>query len=86
MDDPLLVGRLQRLARSAARSSASSSGSGPRLISASTSVAALDELHDESADAVRLLEAEDRGDVRVVELGEELRLALEAGEAVRRRR
>ena len=44
-------------------------------------VFALDELHDEGADAARLLEAVDRGDVGVLELGEDLRLALEAREA-----
>ena len=42
---------------------------------------ALDELHDESTDAVALLEPEDRGDVRMMELGEELRLAFESREA-----
>ncbi len=42
----------------------------------------LDELHDEGADAARLFEAEDGGDVRVVQLGQQLRLALEAGEAL----
>jgi hypothetical protein len=40
-------------------------------------VLALDELHDEGADAARLLEAVDRGDVRVLQLGQDLRLALE---------
>ena len=60
---------------------ASSRGSGAALQPLGE-VLALDELHDEGADAARLLEAVDRGDVRVLELGEELRLALEAGEAV----
>ena len=45
-------------------------------------VLALDQLHDEGADAARLLEAVDRGDVRVLERGEHLRLALEAREAL----
>jgi hypothetical protein len=42
----------------------------------------LDKLHDEGADAVAFLEPEDRSDVGVVELGEKLRLALEARQAV----
>ena len=41
-----------------------------------------DELHDEGSRSAALLEAEDRGDVGVVELGEQLGLALEAGEAL----
>ncbi len=40
----------------------------------------VDEFHHQRAHAVRLLEAEDRRDVGVVELGEQLRLALEARE------
>jgi hypothetical protein len=43
----------------------------------------VDELEDEREDAVRLLDAVDRRDVRVVERGEQLRLALEAGEPLR---
>ena len=43
---------------------------------------ARNELHDEKADAVRPLEAVDAGDIRVVEGGEELGLALEAGRAL----
>ena len=42
----------------------------------------LDELHDQCAHAAGIFEAEDRGDVRVVELREELRFALEAREAL----
>ena len=71
--------RASAICRAMAR--ASSSGSGPALQPLGE-VLALDELHDEGADAARLLEAVDRGDVRVLELGEELRLALEAREAL----
>ena len=39
---------------------------------------ALDELHDQGAHTVRLLKPEDRRDVGMMELGEELRFALEA--------
>ena len=40
-------------------------------------VVAVDELHDERARASRLLEPVDRGDVRMLELREQLRFALE---------
>jgi hypothetical protein len=43
---------------------------------------ALDPLHRQEADAVRLLEAVERDDVGVVEGGDGPRLGLEAGEAV----
>ena len=45
-------------------------------------VLALHELERQEGLAVRVLESVDRGDVRVVERGEQLRLALEAGEAL----
>src|SRR5262249_4291721 len=45
-------------------------------------VLAVHELERETHDSVRLLEPVDRGDVRVVERGEELRLAAEARDAV----
>ena len=45
-------------------------------------VLALDELEREEGLAVGLLEPVDGGDVRVVERGEQMRLALEAGEAI----
>ncbi len=81
VDDPLLVRGLERL------------GDLPRdgeglvereraALQPFGEVFALDELHDEGADAARLLEAVDRGDVGVLQLGEDLRLALEAREAV----
>ena len=81
VDDPLLVRRLEGLGDLA--------GDGEGLVERERAalqplgeVFALDELHDEGADAARLLEAVDRGDVGVLQLGEELRLALEAGEAL----
>jgi hypothetical protein len=46
-------------------------------------VLALDEFHHQEADPVRLLEAVDRGHVRVLEAGERTRLAFEAGLAFR---
>ena len=81
VDDPLLVRRLERL------------GDLPRdgeglverqraALQPFGEVFALDELHDEGADAARLLEAVDRGDVGVLQLGQDLRLALEPREAV----
>ena len=39
---------------------------------------AVDELQDQRLDAARLLEAVDRGDVRMIQRGQDLRLALEA--------
>ena len=81
MDDSLLVRRLEGLGDLA--------GDGEGLVERERpalqplgEVLALDELHDEGAHAARLLEAVDRGDVGVLQLGEDLRLALEAGEAV----
>ncbi len=61
--------------------SASASGSGPRAMCV-REVLALDELHHERADAVRLLDAVDGGDVRMIERGERLGLAREPGEAL----
>ena len=62
---------------------ASSTGSGPALQPLGE-VLALDQLHDEEAlHADRaLLEAVDGGDAGVIQRGEQLRLALEAGEAL----
>ena len=44
---------------------------------------ALDQLHHDGAHAVPLFEAEDRGDVGVLQLGQELRFALEPCPAIR---
>ena len=44
---------------------------------------ALDELHDQEVAAVRLLHAEQRRDVRMVERGEHLGFTLESDDAIR---
>ncbi len=82
VDDPLLVRLLHRLG--------DLPGDGERLVERERpslqplgEVLARHELHHEGAHAVRLLEAVDRGDVGVLQLGQELRLALEAREALR---
>ncbi len=59
-------------------------GRPPAAISSPEAVA-LDQLHREEADAAVVLEREERDDVRVVQARDGPRLALEAGEAVRRR-
>ena len=82
VDDALLVRGLERLG--------DLPGDGQRLVERQRAareradeILALDELHDQRAHAVRLFEAVDRGDVRMMQLGEQLRFALEAGEALR---
>ena len=81
MHDPCSCAASSASAICRAIGSASSSGSGPRAIA--REVLALDELHHERAHARRrLLEPVDRRDVRVVELREELRFALEARQAL----
>ena len=45
-------------------------------------ILALDQLHHDRADAVALLEAVDRGDVRMVQRGQHFGFALEAGQAL----
>ncbi len=42
----------------------------------------LDQLHHQRADAVRVFEAIDRSDMRMVQRGQDFRLPLEAGQAV----
>ena len=65
------------------RASGSASSIGNRTFrDALGEVFALDELHDDRARACRFLDAVDLRDVRVVEGGEDLGLALEAGQAV----
>ena len=81
MDDPLLVRRLERFGDLARDREG--------LVQWQRTLGKLfgecrpgDELHDERARALRLLEAEDRRDVRVMELREELRFTLEASQAL----
>ncbi len=82
MDDPLLVRRLECLGDLPRDGEGLVEGERAALQPLGE-VFALDELHDEGAHAARLLEAVDRGDIRVLELREDLRLALESCEAVR---
>ena len=83
--DPLAVRLLERL-RDLERHRRPPLGraAGPRR-SRSASVCALDQLQDEVGRAVDHLEAVDRRDVRVVQRGEQPRLALEAAQARPRR-
>ncbi len=81
MDDALLVGRLQRFG--------DLPRDGDRLLDRQRTLLQslrqgrpLDELHDQRLRAIRFLEAEDRGDVRVVKLRQELGLALEPAQEV----
>ncbi|MBK9376637.1 MAG: hypothetical protein IPN03_23695 [Holophagales bacterium] len=81
VDDPLVVGRFQRLGDLPGDGYGLFEGDGTALHPLGE-VFALDELHDEGANAAGLLEAVDRGDVGVLELGQDLRLAFEAGETI----
>ena len=83
VDDPLLVRGFERLGDLLGdRQRLERSGMAPRAIR-SASVGALDQLHHERVDAVRFLEAVNVRDVRMVQRREDLRLALEAREALR---
>ena len=80
MDDALLVGHFQRFRnlvrdrqRFVNRKRASRNAFSERL--------AVDQFEDEEQPAVRFVEAVDRTDVRMIERREELRFALEPGEA-----
>jgi hypothetical protein len=82
VDDPFLVRRLERfgdLPRDR-QSLAHRQRAAPQALG---EVLALHELEDEERRALGLLDAVDGGDARVVERGEQLRLAPEAGEALR---
>ena len=83
MDDPLLVRLLERLG-DLPRDRESFVERERPLLRAARRASALDELHDQGADAVRL-SSRPKIDamLRMVERGEELRLALEARQALR---
>ncbi len=81
MDDADLVRRLERLGDLARERQRLVNGD-RAFRDALGEVFALDELHDDRASARALLDAVDLRDVRVVEGGEDLGLALEAGQAV----
>ena len=81
MDDPLLVRGFKRYGNL--------SGDGQRFVNrdrpardALREILALDQLHHESLHAVGVLEPVDRGDVRMIQRGEDFRFALKAGQAV----
>ena len=81
MNDALFVGLLERLRDLHREGKAFSKGKRPGF-EALCQGRAGDELHDEGVGFAAGLEAIDLGDVGVVELREELRFALEAGEAL----
>ena len=81
VDDALLVGLFERLGDLPRDRDGLVDGNRPAL-QALREVFPLDELHGEDALAGDLLQAEEGGDVRMREGGEDLRLALEAGESV----
>ena len=62
--------------------SASSSGIGCTARNALRQVLALDELHDQGAHVLRLFDAVNGGDVRMIERGEHFRFALKARESI----
>ena len=61
--------------------SASSSGIAPRAMRCDE-ILALDQLHHEGLDAVGVLQPVDRGDVRMIQRGEDFRFALKARQPV----
>ena len=86
MDDAALVRGVQRLADLRSDQQCLAARQYTRAQALRQRVA-LDELHDQEPHRLRalrrcLLEPVDRGDVGMLELGEELRLALQAGEAL----
>ena len=77
MDDPLLVRLFKRLSDLACHGQALIKQKRPAQEPLRQRLT-LDQFHHQGPDAVRLFEAEDRGDVRVMELGQDLRFALES--------
>ena len=89
MDDAALVCGLERideLSRDRQRVAQRQTPGGPgRLRGSSQHVLqrlAFDELHHDGGDAVRVLDAVNRGDVRVIQRGADPGLALEPGQAI----
>src|SRR5882672_10981014 len=80
--DPLLVGGFERV-RDLLRDRERLVDRNRSARDALRQVVALDEFHHERRDARALLQALDRGDVRMVQRGERLRFAREARQAVR---
>ena len=82
MDDSLLVRRFEGLGDLLRDRQRLVEGMGPR-VNPLCEILALDEFHDERRDAVGLLEPVDRGDVRVIQRGEDLRFALKPRQSFR---
>ena len=82
VDDSLLVRLFESLGDLARERQGLIQGKGTRLEPLRQG-RALDQLHDERACSFGFLEPEDRRDVRMVELGEQLRLALEPRQPLR---
>ena len=81
MDDPLLVRRFERL-RDLPRDRQGLVERDRAARNALREIVALDELHHEGVHARRFLEAVDRGDVRMIQRREGLRLALKPRETI----
>ena len=81
MHDPLLVRRSERLGDLPAERQRLVHGHGPGNETLGKRLAG-NELEHEEADAARFLEPVDRGDVRMIQGGEDLRLAFEARQAL----
>ena len=78
MADPLLVRGLERL-RNLLRDRQRLIDRDGALCDALREIVALDQFHHEGGDAPALFEAVDRGDVGMIQRGEDFRLALETG-------
>ncbi len=81
MDDALLVRRFERFGNLPGDGKCFVDRNRP-LRDAVGKRRAFDQLHDESADAIRLLQPVDLRDVGMVQRGERLRLALEARQPI----
>ena len=81
MDDPVLMGFFERLGDLLRDVDRFVDGNRPTF-EPRGEILALDQLEHQKRLAVRFLEAVDGGDVRVVERGEQVRLALETREAL----
>ena len=82
MDDALLVRRFERLGDLPCDGECFVEGA-RTLCDALREVLALDEFHDEGRDPSGFLDRVDRRDVRMIQRGERLRLALKSGQAIR---
>ena len=84
VDNPALVGRIERVGELARDRNRLSGGHAVTPIADAVGQRlALDQLEDEPGDAVGLFESVNRRDVRVIERRQQPRLAIEAGDARR---